>query len=157
MSSTQAQQLNIARASSHEFKPAFELVCEYFEAINVVARDDEAAFKLYFEQGSGFWLARMGEQLVGCIAVRPLGSIDGACEVRRLYVKSDFRGQNIADKLLDELHDWALSSGYKWCYLDTKDDLKAAIRFYERRGYERCERYNENPQATIFMRKSLIS
>jgi hypothetical protein len=33
--------------------------------------------------------------------------------------------------------------------------MTAAIRFYEQRGYERCARYNENPQATIFMRKEL--
>jgi len=35
--------------------------------------------------------------------------------------------------------------------------MRAAIRFYERHGFERCERYNENPQATLFMRKPLIA
>jgi ribosomal protein S18 acetylase RimI-like enzyme len=33
--------------------------------------------------------------------------------------------------------------------------MTAAIHFYEAHGYERCARYNENPQATIFMRKEL--
>jgi hypothetical protein len=33
--------------------------------------------------------------------------------------------------------------------------LQAAIAFYERHGYLRCDRYNDNPQATIFMRKRL--
>jgi hypothetical protein len=33
--------------------------------------------------------------------------------------------------------------------------MTSAIRFYEQQGYERCARYNENPQATIFMRKEL--
>jgi GNAT superfamily N-acetyltransferase len=41
-------------------------------------------------------------------------------------------------------------------YLDTKDDLDPAIRFYQRHGYKRCGRYNNNPQATIFMRKRLV-
>ena len=40
-------------------------------------------------------------------------------------------------------------------YLDTKDDLVGAIKLYDRLGYERCARYNDNPQATIFMRKRL--
>jgi hypothetical protein len=31
----------------------------------------------------------------------------------------------------------------------------AAIRLYDQLGYERCDRYNDNPQATIFMRKRL--
>jgi hypothetical protein len=26
---------------------------------------------------------------------------------------------------------------------------------YQRRGYEQCSRYNDNPQATVFMRKRL--
>jgi hypothetical protein len=30
-----------------------------------------------------------------------------------------------------------------------------AIQFYHRHGYEDCERYNDNPQATIFMCKGL--
>ncbi len=40
-------------------------------------------------------------------------------------------------------------------YLDTHDGLLAAIRFYERRGYVRIERYNDNPQATVFMRRAI--
>jgi ribosomal protein S18 acetylase RimI-like enzyme len=42
-----------------------------------------------------------------------------------------------------------------WLYLDTKDDLTGAIAFYRRHNYRVCERYNDNPQATIFMRKRL--
>ena len=42
-----------------------------------------------------------------------------------------------------------------WIYLDTYDDLKAAIALYIRRGYETCERYNDNPQATVFLRKQI--
>jgi hypothetical protein len=36
-----------------------------------------------------------------------------------------------------------------------KDDLKTAIRFYRERGYEECPRYNENPQATVFLRRKM--
>jgi hypothetical protein len=39
--------------------------------------------------------------------------------------------------------------------LDTADNMRSAIRFYEQQGYKRCARYNQNPQATIFMRKEL--
>jgi len=33
--------------------------------------------------------------------------------------------------------------------------MKVAARFYEKKGFERCERYNDNPQAAIFMRKTI--
>jgi hypothetical protein len=42
--------------------------------------------------------------------------------------------------------------GYSTLYLDSKDDLIDAIRFYRKQGYRSCERYNENPQATVFMK-----
>jgi GNAT superfamily N-acetyltransferase len=77
--------------------------------------------------------------------------------VKRLYVKPVSRGKRIAERLLAALEEYARDAGYRRLYLDTKDDLIPAIRFYERHGYERCERYNENPQATIFMRKDLPS
>lgn len=40
-------------------------------------------------------------------------------------------------------------------YLDTRADMQAALRFYARRGYEACERYNDNPVAAHFMRRRL--
>jgi hypothetical protein len=43
----------------------------------------------------------------------------------------------------------------EWIYLDSYDDLKAAIALYGKRGYDRCDRYNDNPQATLFMRKQI--
>jgi len=56
---------------------------------------------------------------------------------------------------MDALEAHARERGYTELFLDTKDDLLAAIRFYERRGYKRVPRYNDNPQATIFMRRVL--
>jgi GNAT superfamily N-acetyltransferase len=78
-----------------------------------------------------------------------------AAEVKRLYVRPAHRGGGVASALMDALEEGARESGYTELYLDTKDDLTVAIRFYERRGYERIPRYNDNPQATIFMRRVL--
>ena len=64
-------------------------------------------------------------------------------------------GRAIAGLLLAALDDYAIAAGYKWLYLDSKDDLVAAIQFYEKNGYSRCARYNDNPQANVFMRKQL--
>jgi ribosomal protein S18 acetylase RimI-like enzyme len=77
-------------------------------------------------------------------------------ECKRLYVKPWARGRGIADKLLDAQEIHARKQGLEWIFLDSYDDLKAAIALYERRGYERCERYNDNPQATVFMRKKIV-
>jgi GNAT superfamily N-acetyltransferase len=75
--------------------------------------------------------------------------------VKRLYVKPEFRKRGLARALLNSLESWAAASGYDELYLDSKADLVAAIAFYEEAGYQRCGRYNDNPQATVFMRKGL--
>jgi ribosomal protein S18 acetylase RimI-like enzyme len=56
---------------------------------------------------------------------------------------------------MEALESDAREAGYAAVYLDSKDDLQTAIRFYEHRGYERIPRYNDNPQATVFMRRRL--
>jgi DNA-binding MarR family transcriptional regulator/N-acetylglutamate synthase-like GNAT family acetyltransferase len=135
---------------------AIRILEEYYAAVHVVQRDTSAGIqRLLNEAGSGMWLAYLGDEVVGCVVLRRLGSIARACECKRLYVRPSARGNRIADKLLDEQETFARSVGVEWIYLDTYDDLKTAIALYQRRGYERCERYNDNPQAPLFMRKRI--
>lgn len=135
---------------------ALALLQEYYEAVQVVVRDQPSQLEsLLKEPSSGIWLAHLGEQAVGCVVLRRLHTILKAAECKRLYVKPSARGHQIAGRLLDALESFALSQGVEAIYLDTYDDLKTAIALYERRGYLRCERYNNNPQATLFLRKQL--
>jgi DNA-binding MarR family transcriptional regulator/N-acetylglutamate synthase-like GNAT family acetyltransferase len=135
---------------------AVALLQEYYEAVHVVQRDKPGSVQEIIDApGSGVWLAYLGNEAVGCVVLRKLRSIASASECKRLYVRPDARGKRIADKLLDAQEEYARSQGIDWIYLDSFDDLKAAIALYERRGYERCARYNDNPQATLFMRKRL--
>jgi putative acetyltransferase len=147
--------------SIHQAKPedlpiAFSLVAEYFQEIDVMVRDSQEEFADYLTgDGGGVWLAFAGEEPVGCIVLRGIGWPPASGEVKRLYVRASHRKRGLADRLLRTLEQQAIQLGYEWLYLDTKDDLENAIRFYKRHGYECCDRYNSNPQATIFMRKQL--
>lgn len=144
------------RALLERMDEAYAIVREYYDAVGVVVRDDAESFaRDYFGDGSGVWLAYDEASVVGCIALRPLPQLDRAGEIKRMYVKPEARGQGIAERLLEALEEYAAEAGYRALYLDSKEDLKTAIRFYARHGYAECERYNENPQATIFMRKGL--
>ena len=146
----------IRRAMPSEIDAACAIVEEYYEAMSVVARDTREEFaRLYFEEGAGIWLAWVEERVIGCIALRTMRQFAESGEVKRLYVQPEYRGRGIAAALHDALQSYARNAGYRWMYLDTADNMEAAIRFYEAQGYKRCARYNENPQATIFMRKEL--
>jgi len=146
----------IERIGAGRLDEAFAIVREYYDAVGVSVREDADRFaKEYFRERSGLWLASEGAQTLGCIALRPLPQFPQSGEVKRLYVLPQWRGRGVAELLLTGLEAFAREIGYRALYLDTKDDLTAAIRFYRRHGYEPCERYNENPQATMFMRKDL--
>ena len=135
---------------------AVRLVQEYYEAISVVQRDPPGAIqKIIDDPYSGVWLAYGGEKAVGCVVLRKLATMPLAAECKRLYVQPVARGYGIAEKLMDALESFAREEGLRWVYLDSHDGLKAAISLYRKRGYLKCKRYNENPQATVFLRKNL--
>ena len=135
---------------------AMTILHEYYEAVRVVQRDNPGSLQeIINAPGSGVWLAYLGDKVVGCVVLRKLAAIPLASECKRLYVKPCARGNRIAEMLLDAQEAFARMQGVEWIYLDSYDDLKTAIALYERRGYERCERYNDNPQATLFMRKRM--
>jgi GNAT superfamily N-acetyltransferase len=159
---------------------AFALIEEYYEAIGVVVRDDRAALEHYLaDSESSIWIASVGPSVrgrqrrsvaalpasvsgdsltgdpVGCVMLRPLPQIAEADEVKRLYVRPAQRSLGVAHALMQAAEEHARQQERQWLYLDTKDDLTPAIRFYLSTGYEHCPRYNDNPQATIFLRKRL--
>lgn len=147
---------SVHRAAQDEIDAAFAIVSEYYEAARVVARDSREEFaRLYFGKGAGVWLSAARGKMIGCIALRALPTFTAAGEVKRLYVKPAHRGKGIAAGLLEVLEGYAAECGYEWLYLDTTDEMVAAARFYERNGYQPCARYNDNPQATIFLCKEL--
>jgi DNA-binding MarR family transcriptional regulator/GNAT superfamily N-acetyltransferase len=155
LSRAQPTTVQIVRLAK-ETQDAQGILQEYYESVNVLVRDQPGAIQAIIDApASGVWLAYLGKEVVGCVVLRRLESIPKASECKRLYVKPWARGRGIANKLLDAQELYARNEGLEWIYLDSYDDLKAAITLYEKRGYRRCERYNDNPQATVFMRKKI--
>lgn len=146
----------ILRADMAHLNDAQQLLSEYFEAIGVMQRDTPQDVAAYLEgQDACIWIAYVRGVPAGCVALRPLAFIDQAAECKRLYVRPQFRGLGLAQALLDALEQHADQARYEWIYLDSKDDLVRAIQIYVGRGYQPCERYNDNPQASVFFRKKL--
>ena len=152
------QSSTVLRATFADPANAIALIEEYYEAVQVVARDSREAMLQYLsDPQSAVWVAYRDSIPAGCILYRPLPQIASAGEVKRLYVRPEFRGHGLAGLLLEALEQFALTQQTAWLYLDSKDDLHAAIAFYRSHGYTPCARYNDNPQATVFMRKELFA
>jgi ribosomal protein S18 acetylase RimI-like enzyme len=89
----------------------------------------------------GFLIAWLGEQAVGCGAVTLLEP--GVGELKRFYVRPEWRRRGIARRLLDELEAVARSQGCALLRLETGTRQPAAIALYLAAGYRPIPRYGE--------------
>lgn len=90
---------------------------------------------------------------VACGGLQALG--DGVDEVKRMWVDPRWRGAGLGSRLLRHLEEVARGRGRGVVRLDTNGTLDEAIAMYDRAGYRRIERYNDNPYAELFFEKPL--
>ena len=95
-------------------------------------------------------LAMSGESPAGCVAMKKLE--DGICEMKRLYVKPEFRGQGVGKELATRVIDKARECGYSRMRLDTVPSMKSAIELYRELGFKETSPYTFNPiDGAIYM------
>ena len=78
-------------------------------------------------------------------------------EVKRMFVKPEMRGNQLAAGLLQELENWALEEGYKNAVLETGVRQVEAQGLYSKAGYSRTENYGQylGMEDSICYRKEL--
>jgi putative acetyltransferase len=79
--------------------------------------------------------AMLNEVAVACAAIRELDASRG--EIRRMYVKREYRRRHVGRTLLLHLVAEASRLGYQRLCLETGDQQKPAMALYERFGFER--------------------
>ncbi|MGY6707427.1 MAG: bifunctional helix-turn-helix transcriptional regulator/GNAT family N-acetyltransferase [Rhizobiaceae bacterium] len=100
-----------------------------------------------------FLLARLEGRAMGCAALYDLDA--GTGEIKRMWVAPDARGLGIARRLLEALEMAARDAGMTRLLLDTNHHLSEAMALYEKSGYRRIDRYNDNPYADFWYEKML--
>ena len=92
---------------------------------------------------------------VGCGAFREKES--DAVEIKRMYVKPEYRKRGIAAAVLKELENWAAELNYTYTILETGKKQPEAIALYQKLGYTIIPNYPpyEKMDNSVCMKKTL--
>jgi GNAT superfamily N-acetyltransferase len=167
--------IDILRAESPDhFQSVRELITEFFawDLQTTTSLGFDAALMDYQYSAEGlqlpgdfappegcFLLATYDGQPAGCAAFRQFAP--GICELKRMYVRPQFRGHGIARKLVETLVDEARQRNYSMMYLETTTFMQHAQALYHSLGFYNVEPYYQIPEAllpmTVFLERKLTS
>lgn len=86
-----------------------------------------------------FYLLRVDDRLAGMGGLRYLSA--GVAEIKRIYIRSEFRGLGLGEGMLHRLCGDAQAFGYRRACLDTAPFMQSAHRIYEACGFSDCVAY----------------
>ena len=100
-------------------------------------------------------LAEYENQLAGCVALHRLHA--DVCEMKRLYLRAQFRGKGLGHALAHRIIAEAREIGYQRMRLDTVEPvMKDAVAMYRRIGFREIAPYRSNPNpGTLYMELEL--
>ena len=102
-------------------------------------------------------IAYKDEMPVGCGCFKKFD--DRSVEIKRMFVKPEYRGQKIAASILQELENWAIELNISGTVLETGIKQPEAIHLYRKSGYIVVENYGpyKGLPESICMQKNLVS
>ncbi|WP_254508008.1 GNAT family N-acetyltransferase [Anatilimnocola floriformis] len=146
---------SIVLAESHHLVAVRALFLEYVDSLGIDLGFQNVAQELaelpgkYSPPGGCLLLALVDDQPAGCVAVRSLEP--GIGEVKRLYVRPQFRGLGLGPALGERIIAEARRLGYQRLRLDTlSPQMQPAIDLYRRLGFQPIAPYYSNPLPGAF-------
>jgi putative acetyltransferase len=111
---------------------------------------------VYGKEGGVLLLARQEDQAAGTIAMRRLDL--GSGEVKRLYLRPQFRGQGLGRALVEALIESARAAQYQCLYADTLPTMMHALKLYKNCGFQYTVPYCNTPTpGAIYLKLELVS
>lgn len=121
-----------------------DLINEYFDPQDFSQELSSLPGKYAMPEGQ-LLLALQEQQPVGCVGLRKLDTQN--CEMKRLFVSTEFQGQGIGHALVKELIQGARTQGYTTMRLDTGIHQTQARKLYQSFGFKQIQPYYEVPKS----------
>ncbi|NOH97123.1 bifunctional helix-turn-helix transcriptional regulator/GNAT family N-acetyltransferase [Vibrio sp. 99-70-13A1] len=99
----------------------------------------EDMFSVYNNERAQYWVIELAGKVVGGGGFAPLAGMPEVCELQKMYFLPETRGKGLAKKLVNMSISHAKTLGYKQMYLETTECLNAAVKLYEKLGFEHLE------------------
>ena len=138
--------------SSAHIAQARELFLEYAQSLNFSLcfqsfdKELESLPGDYSSPDGRLLLAEYDGRLAGCIALHGLDA--DICEMKRLYLRPEFRGKGLGRALAETIISEARRAGYTRMRLDTVEPvMKTAVEIYRKLGFKEIAPYRPNPVA----------
>ncbi len=101
-----------------------------------VDRDVIEVEQHYHARGGELWVIEHPERLVGSGGFFPIERHPGAVELRKMYIRPEMRGRGLGCFMLQMLEQLIAERGYEAIWIETSSVFQAAIRLYQRCGYQ---------------------
>lgn len=133
-----------------------ELINKYFDR-NEFEEELRTLPGIYREPEGSLLLAYQDDIPAGCVALKPID--DSCCEMKRMFVFTQFHGKGIGKALGRAIVEKARTAGYSRMYLDTSVNQAEAQTLYRSLGFAQTKPYYELPPELerwlVFMRLDL--
>lgn len=133
--------------SEEQVAVARQLFNEYADAIGVdleyqgFTAELDALPSPYVPPHGALLMARFNGDIAGCVALRRIK--DDTCEMKRLYVRPEFRAWGLGKRLIEAAIQQACHAGYTSLRLDTLPGMVAAQGLYRKLGFTEIPAYND--------------
>ena len=108
---------------------------------------------MYLVPNGCFLLKIIENEVVGSIGIRVLST--GKAELKRFYVLREYQGIGIGLNLLKSAIEHTRKTGFSSLRLDTTSNSLRAIKIFQEHGFQKIEKYNDDPYAELYMELKL--